>query len=89
MKLTELSKDELVKLLTLLCKRNKNQYMFYHTVNEFLQQRWSEENDRLINESDKCDISTIKGYKKWQELNKKIDECANNSEHYCTLDELK
>ncbi len=48
MKLKELSKDELVKLLTLLCKHNKSQYMFIHTVNGFLLQRWNDLNEKLM-----------------------------------------
>ncbi len=91
MKLKELSKDELVELLTLLCERNKNQYMFYHTVNEFLRQRWNDTNDKLIEQSEKCDITTISGYKKWQAINKQIDDLQTPeaAEYYCTLDELK
>lgn len=91
MKLNELSKDDLIKLLTLLCERNKNQYMFYHTINEFLMQRWNDMNNKLLDESDKCDITTISGYKKWQEINKKIDDLQSveKSKFYCILDELK
>ncbi len=91
MKLKELSKDELVKLLTLLCKHNKNQYMFSHTVNGFLLQRWNDLNEKLMQQSDKCDIQTVSGYNKWQTINKQINELQSSKmiEYYCTLDELK
>ena len=65
--------------------------MFYHTVNEFLKQRWDDINEQIMQQSENCNILTVSGYNKWQELNKKIDELQKPKtvEYYCALDEMK
>lgn len=89
MKISELSKTELIELLTLLCECNKGQFRFEHPINNFLRKRWEDKNRELMKQQDEVDI--FKDFPKWEALGKKIEKLNSYEvvEYYCTLDELK
>lgn len=89
MKIAELSKAELVELLTLLCKYCKGEFRFCHGINDFLWKRLDGQSKQLMAKQDKVDI--LKDFPKWEALSRKIDNLyTEDSINYnCTLEELK
>lgn len=87
MKLTELSKDELVDLTTKLIKNSGANPMAEYIIHDFLLERWNKKRKALQEKAKK--LSGIENYSKWKKVQEEMDSPKNDID-YCThLDELK
>lgn len=88
MKLTELSKDELVDLTTQLIKHSGAWVGSATIIYEFLLARWNKKH-KALEERAKRLGGSLENMQKWWKVQQEMDDPKNDIE-YCThLDELK
>lgn len=86
MKLTELSKDELVDLTTKLIKNSGANPIVEYIIHDFLLERWEKKRKALLEKAKK--LSGIGKFREWNKVQEEIDSPKNEID-YCThLEEL-
>lgn len=87
MKLNELSKDELVDLTTQLLKNIGAYPMAEYLIHDWLLVRWNKKR-KALEQKAKC-LNGIENFRKWEKVQKEMDNPKNDID-YCThLDELE
>lgn len=87
MKLNELSKDELVNLTTQLLKNIGAYPMAEYLIHDWLLARWNKKRKAL--EQKAKSLNGIENFRKWEKVQKEMDNPKNDID-YCThLDELE